>query len=52
MMENTHTVVQDLIDGHIWMVPSVYYARRNILQDSHGDLTGGRIQDIGEVILG
>jgi hypothetical protein len=46
VMENTHAVVQDLVDRNIWVVPSVYDARRDILQDCHGDLTGWRVQDV------
>ena len=52
VMEHTHTVVQDLVDRHIWVVPSVYDARRDVLQDSDRDLTGWWVQDVGEVILG
>jgi hypothetical protein len=46
VVENTHAVVQDLVDRYIWVVPRVYNARRNILQDRHSDLTGRRVQDV------
>lgn len=31
VMEHAHTVVQDLVDRHIWVVPSVYDAGRDVL---------------------
>jgi hypothetical protein len=46
MMEDTHAVTQDLVNRHVWVVPSVYDARRDVLQDSHGDLTGWWVQDV------
>ena len=52
MVEHAHAVVEDLFDGHVWVVPRVNDPRSDVLQDSYGNLTSGFVQDVGEMILG
>jgi hypothetical protein len=52
VVEHAHAVVQDLFDRDIWVVPCVDDAGSDILKDGYGDLTGGLVQNVGEVVLG
>ena len=51
-MEDGHAVVKDLINRDVRVIECVDYAGCYVLQNAHGNLTSGRVQDVRKVILG
>ena len=52
VVEDAHTVIQNLVDWNVWVVPSIDYAGCNVLQDGYGDLTSRLVQDVCKVVFG
>lgn len=52
MVEYRCDVVEDLVNGNIGVVEGVDDAGGDILEDGGGDLAGGFVEDVGEVVLG
>lgn len=52
VVEHADDVVQDLVDGNVWVVPCIDDAGRDVLQDCYGYLTGRWVENVGEMVLG
>lgn len=52
VVEYPQTVVDDLVLGDAGILPSVQDTRSDVLHDRGRDVTGGFVEDVGEVVLG
>lgn len=52
VVEYPKDILNNLLDGYIWMLPGVYYAWCDVLKYTCCNLTSWFVEDIGKVILG